>query len=86
MITRIAPVLALLLTACAGPMHWQKPGASRNDFSRDKYTCEQQSQQRAAYVAVNAQGGAAQNTMVTNHNLFHSCMNANGWYLGRQNS
>ena len=84
MITRIAPLLALSLAACAPMMVWNKPGASRNDFSRDKYTCEQQAQQRAAYAAVNAQGGASQNTMVTNQNLFHSCMNANGWYLGTQ--
>lgn len=73
-------LLALFLAACA-PMTWNKPGASQNDFSQDRYACMQQAQQPVSGAVVNAYGGAASSQVVTNGNLFSSCMNAKGWYL-----
>lgn len=67
-------------------MAWYKPGATQNDFSRDKYNCLQQAQQRVAGAQVNPYGGVASNTVVTNEGLYNSCMNANGWYLRSQQS
>ena len=80
---RLAP-LVVTLAACA-PMAqraWEKSGASRDDFARDRYTCLQQSQQHASAAYVNAYAGQAQAGVVTNGGLFDACMNANGWYLG----
>jgi hypothetical protein len=71
------------LAGCAQPM-WVKPGASQSDFSSDRYTCLQESQQRIAAAQVNVYGGAAINRVQTNEQLFASCMNAHGWYLQRQ--
>lgn len=70
----------ILVTACS-PMVWQKPGASQNDFSQDKYICIQEAQQRVSSARVNAYGGTADNTVVTNESLYGSCMNSKGWYL-----
>lgn len=75
-------VAAVLAAGCAQPV-WVKPGASQNDFANDRYTCMQESQQRVGGAFVNQFGGSATNTVVTNGNLFGSCMNAKGWYLTR---
>lgn len=73
---------AVLAAGCAQPV-WVKPGASQNDFAGDRYACMQDSQQRVGGAVVNQFGGSATNTVVTNGNLFGSCMNAKGWYLTR---
>ena len=65
MIKRISPLIVLLLSACA-PMVWMKPGASQNDFSRDKFTCLQQAQQRVSSANVNAYGGTAKHSDISN--------------------
>ena len=82
---RFLPLLTLLFVACA-PMVWTKPGASQNDFSRDKYTCIQQAQQRVSTTRVTAYSGSADSGVITNENVYNSCMNANGWYLKTQES
>lgn len=74
-------VVAVLVSGCA-PMVWTKPGGTQDEFSQDKYTCLQESQQRTSGAVVNQFGGAASSSMVTNTGLFGSCMNARGWYLG----
>jgi hypothetical protein len=66
-------------------MAWNKPGASQQEFSENKYSCMQQSQQRVSGARVNAYGGASASEVVTNQGLFNACMNAQGWYLARQN-
>ena len=74
---------AAVLSGCAAPT-WNKPGASQDDFARDRYSCMQESQQRVGTAAVNQFGGASSNTMQTNGMLFNGCMNARGWQLQRQ--
>lgn len=76
---------AVLAAGCAQPV-WVKPGASQNDFAGDRYSCMQDSQQRVGGAVVNQFGGSATNTVITNGNLFGSCMNAKGWYLTRPNT
>lgn len=78
----VACVLALTLAACAPT--WVKPGASQNDFSKDRYDCLQQSQQRVSGAYVNAYGGASSNKVITNDQLFGACMNSKGWTLQSQ--
>jgi hypothetical protein len=63
-----------------------KPGASQADFAQVRYNCMQQSQQRVGTAFVNQYGGAANNSVITNQNLFGACMNAQGWSLQQQPS
>jgi hypothetical protein len=83
---KIPSVIAssLVLGACSVPMIWNKPGATRDDFSSARYVCMQQSQQRVSEASINALGGYSTSSVVTNDDLFSSCMNANGWYLTQQ--
>lgn len=76
--------VSLVLGACGAPMIWNKPGATRDDFSSARYACMQQSQQRVSETSINALGGYSSSAVVTNEDLFGSCMNANGWYLTQQ--
>jgi hypothetical protein len=70
----------LQLTACAAlaPPRWYKDGATQQEFASDRYTCLQQSQQRVSGAYVNQYGGAPQDTVITNGQLFGARMNANG--------
>lgn len=77
------PVALVALSGCA-PMVWNKSGATQDDFSRDRYTCIQDSQQRVSGAVVNQFGGYSTNEVITNPDIFRACMNANGWYLGPQ--
>lgn len=72
--------VAAVLSGCAAPT-WNKPGASQDEFARDRYACMQDSQQRVGTAAVNQFGGNASNSMQTNGMLFNGCMNARGWNL-----
>jgi hypothetical protein len=65
-------------------MIWSKPGATRDDFSSVRYACMQQSQQRVSEASINALGGYSTSSVITNEDLFGSCMNASGWYLTQQ--
>lgn len=76
-------LISFLLSACT-PMVWNKPGASQDDFSKDRYECLQQSQQRSAGASINRAGLVASDNVITNAELFRACMNAHGWYLQAQ--
>ena len=76
----IVCLLALTATGCA-PKLWFKQSALQGDFERDKFTCMQGSQQNYGSAVINANGGSAVNTVITNQPLFASCMNAKGWSL-----
>lgn len=51
--------LALLASACAAPMAWNKPGASVADFNTERYQCMQESKQQVSSAYINRYGGAA---------------------------
>lgn len=72
--------VALIAVGCAKP-NWNKPGASQDEFGRDRYACLQSSQQRVGAATVNKFGATATDEMQTNNTLFSSCMNARGWHL-----
>ena len=79
----LATPIVLTILGCA-PMSqqlWQKDGSTQSDFSRDRYACLQQSQQRASSAYVNAYAGQSASGSITNGGLFDACMNASGWYL-----
>lgn len=77
----ILPVL-LATVGCQAPM-WTKPGATQDEFSRDKYACMQEAQQPASAAHVNRHGGQASSGIATNRDLFTACMNARGYYQQR---
>lgn len=79
---KLVTLLALTLIACAPPL-WVKPGGTTAEFDKDKYSCLQSSQQRSSGFYVNKFGGGASDQMVTNEQLFSSCMNSKGWKLTR---
>lgn len=79
-----AVAAAVLLVGCA--QTWNKAGATRDEFNRDKYTCLQQSQQQVSGFAFNKFGAAGSSNMRVNEGLFASCMSAQGWSLQQQNA
>jgi predicted aspartyl protease len=76
----------LVLFGCATPTIWIKPGATHDEFAKDRYSCMQQSQQRVSSAFVDQYGGAASNRVITNASLFNACMNAQGWTLEKKAS
>lgn len=80
-LTRLLWIPILALVACTPGPAWVKPGATQNDFAKDKYDCMQRSQQRVSKAYVNAYGGASTDKAVTNESLFNACMNSQGWTL-----
>jgi hypothetical protein len=93
-------LVSVILSGCVNlpPLLWYKDDATQEEFSRTRYECLQEAQQRqsSAYVNGNAyvfgnQGaaqiqGSAQSGAVTNGQLFGACMNAHGFYLQRSQS
>lgn len=67
---RILPtVLILSLVACATPTHWEKRGATTQDFNMDLGQC-------------NAQAfGNANATLMTAAIVQNQCLQGKGWYL-----
>jgi predicted aspartyl protease len=80
-------VVGLALSACAASQTiWLKPGATHDEFAKDRYSCMQQSQQRVSTTFVNEYGGSSSNRAITNARLFSACMSANGWTLEKKAS
>lgn len=75
-------VSLFVLSGCAKV--WVKPGASTDDFNRDKYACLQQSQQQVSVLALGKYSGYGQSGQETNAMLYNSCMNSRGWTLTDQ--
>lgn len=80
----VTALSVLGLLGCAQNL-WIKQNSTQGEFERDKYNCLQQSQQRVGIAQINANGGAATNTVQTNDMLFSSCMNSKGWSLQNKN-
>lgn len=74
-----------ILSACSTQKYWVKPGASDNDFAKDRYSCLQESQQRVGASSFNAYGGGSVSKVVTNDQLFSACMSAKGWNIQEKN-
>ncbi len=66
--------LVSLLVGCA-PTIWDKPGATAQDFERDKFYCLQQARTREVRVY----GSYAYAQDDTNWPIYWSCIQAQGW-------
>ncbi len=74
--------IGVLTIIASGPtMQWVKQGSTREDFSKDKYACLQESQQSASSGYFNRYGGSSSSGAITNNNLYRACMEARGWSL-----
>jgi hypothetical protein len=69
--------LAILLSGCGPRAVWVKPGASQQDFTTDRYSCERDTRQ-SGYFGTGLIGA------INMQHFFDSCMNAHGWYLQQQ--
>ncbi len=74
---------AVSLSGCA-QYWWVKNGISQQEANQDNYACLQEAQQRVAGAQVNPYGGAAQNTVITNRDLYNACMAARGYTYQRK--
>ena len=81
-------LLALKIAGCEDNPGWSKLGASNADFKTDHYTCLQESQENRTIGSLGGdtnkglnqeRSGVAPDKMVTNWNLFNSCMSRLGW-------
>jgi hypothetical protein len=77
----LACSLALVSCAAQPQSLWLKPGATKEDFNKDRYACMQQSQQPNSVAYLDKYGGVSNSKVITNGSLFDACMNASGWYL-----
>lgn len=75
-------LLAIWIIGCAppAPMFWAHPDNSFKVFSKDQYTCLQESQQQTSSAKYDLSGGKATSHAVTNNLLFDSCMYARGYF------
>jgi len=65
---------ATVLAGCAGPMVWDKSGATQSDYSQDSYQCEKDARQSGYFG-----GGIA--GAINLRDFFKRCMAAHGWTL-----
>lgn len=75
-------LLATVLGGCAQG-RWFKDGITQQQANQDHYDCLRESQQRVSGAQVNAYGGTAQNTVITNPNLYNACIAARGYTYRR---
>ena len=80
----VAFIGVLTIIACGSKMSWVKPGATPDEFSKDKYACMQEAQQTVSKSFVGIYGASSSNQVVLNQDLYNACMNARGWYLKKQ--
>ena len=71
----------LMVSGCAQPKVWMKPGAGNEEFNQARYACLQQGQQPYSTAYINRYGGSASGGMTTNGMLYNACMEAGGWAL-----
>jgi hypothetical protein len=75
--------LSVLLVGCAAkPTIWDKPGATQEAFSRDKYQCLQETADSGNYTAVGPLmfiAIAHDQAMKRQQAMFNACMEAHGY-------
>ena len=76
----VLAVVGFMIAGCA-QKDWVKRDGSQDDSSRDRYSCLQEAQQRVSTAEVNPYGETPRSDVMTNKNIFESCMKARGWVL-----
>jgi hypothetical protein len=75
-------LFVVVLGGCA-QYGWFKDGVSQQEANQDQYDCLREAQQRVSGAQVGPYGGVAQNTVITNRDLYNACVAARG-YTWRQ--
>jgi hypothetical protein len=60
-------------------VRYTKPGATQDEFMKDRYECLQEAQQRESGAYVNSYGGAASSRVVASCGVWLSCLGARGY-------
>ena len=74
-------LLAVALAGLAGcaQFAWVKDGASQQEANRDTRTCLKKAQQSDSRTHVSMYGGFAQDSVISDPNMYHACMAAHGY-------
>lgn len=80
------PAVSLILSACSPmqpipPARYTKPGATQEQYMKDRYECLQEAEQRVSGAVVNAYGGAANSQVIPSCGVWISCLGARGYTL-----
>ena len=75
------------LAGCAAPplprpsiiISWSKPGATREQFLKDRYDCIKDARGQASQGYIGAYGGAERSAPVVSLSVFKPCMSARGY-------
>lgn len=71
--------LALLLAGCALEHRWAKPGASYQDYARDRFACIEASRSRSTSLYANSTSGTGRSREIYLGAVFSACMEAHGY-------
>ena len=82
----LAALLVLQLLGCATnpppPMlRFTKPGATQQEFMKDRYECLLQSQRQVSGAYVGAYGGASSTSTVCSFGVWKACLGGRGYEL-----
>lgn len=58
-----------------------KPGASCEDYQRERYQCIQEARQPISRAYVGAYGGSSASSVAPSLGVYQSCMAARGWLI-----
>jgi hypothetical protein len=96
----VAVTAMMLAVSCAAPVHWRKPGAGPEDWSRDKAACQSRAHKEAerryrlrssevrtpSYEAGHTlkRSMAIHDSKKTERRLFESCLKGRGYSPGAE--
>jgi hypothetical protein len=82
-VRRYPLALVLISTACTPAplpvLGWSKPGATSDDYLKDRYQCILDARSQVGGAVSNAYGGAAAARQEISASVFMPCMSARGW-------
>ncbi len=71
----------LTIIGCRSTMVWVKPGATEEQFNKDKYECMRENQQVSSATYVNRYGGGSSSNVVVDPDMYNACLQARGYSL-----
>jgi len=76
--TTVLLLAALCLTGC-GTKHWNKPGATTEDFHRDSLECAQQTSYKSRESTGYGFWSGSSDEMKVNKDMYRTCLKARGY-------
>jgi hypothetical protein len=80
----LAVAVSVILSGCTpapppAPTHWSKPGATYDDYLKDRYACIQDSRAQVSSMDMYKGSGSAASGQVISASIFYPCMAAHGY-------